>query len=292
MLYLPTRCQSHQPPYTAIINVISTSNLKQSLLVRNHTPVKCHFQCKQQTLAVWTPLHPQLFCRLSATRLLPASKSVVFKITAPFTKDCPSNSAGCSQQRQDHATVDSNLLTLLSYNLPILIFLSQADCFPISRRFVSLGAGRLLSIVLLIFRCLSLFPSFLSSLAMSGLTKCFGDWDYDVRGVRVTVQLLDANLGSGTGHITVAMAAPLLLISGLARYEAGFHSCRTSPVGWRVSTCGSVHSWWLYSAVSLGHQTTGTIACYPAQWHYPYTERPSPCPILIIPSTRLGSDKY
>ena len=31
---------------------------------------------------------------------------------------------------------------------------------------------------------------------------------------------------------------------------------------------------------------------YPTQAHYPDTVLTSPCPILLMPSTRLGSDKY
>ena len=46
------------------------------------------------------------------------------------------------------------------------------------------------------------------------------------------------------------------------------------------------------STASLEYQATGTITCYPTQLHYPNTEWTSPCPILIMPSTRVGSDKY
>ena len=34
------------------------------------------------------------------------------------------------------------------------------------------------------------------------------------------------------------------------------------------------------------------MICYPSQSHYPDIEPTSPFPVLIIPSTRLGSDKY
>ena len=54
-------------------------------------------------------------------------------------------------------------------------------------------------------------------------------------------------------------------------------------------TCDSVHSWQLYSAASLEHQATSTITYYPTQSHYPDT---GPCPTLIMPSARLGTDKY
>ena len=56
-----------------------------------------------------------------------------------------------------------------------------------------------------------------------------------------------------------------------------------------VPTCDSVHSWQLYSAASLA---TGSITYYPTQSHYPDTERTNLCPILIMLSDRLGSNKY
>ena len=59
-----------------------------------------------------------------------------------------------------------------------------------------------------------------------------------------------------------------------------------------VLTCDSVHLWRLYSAALLEHQATSTMTCYLTQSHYPDTELTSPCPILIIQSIRLGSDKY
>ena len=39
-------------------------------------------------------------------------------------------------------------------------------------------------------------------------------------------------------------------------------------------------------------QTSKTITCYPTQSCYLNIEAISPCPILIMPSTWLGSDKY
>ena len=60
----------------------------------------------------------------------------------------------------------------------------------------------------------------------------------------------------------------------------------------RVLTCDSAHSWQLYSAVPLGNQVAVSMVQYPIQSHYPDTERTSPCPILLMPSHRLGSDKY
>ena len=72
-----------------------------------------------------------------------------------------------------------------------------------------------------------------------------------VGGVRIALYLLDAHLGNGAGHITATLKAPLLLTIRLVRYEAVLRSCGTSPVGRRILTCGSVHSWQLYSAASL-----------------------------------------
>ena len=103
---------------------------------------------------------------------------------------------------------------------------------------------------------------------------------------------LDAHLGNGTGPRTATMTGPILLTSGLVRYEAVCHSFGTSLMGGRVLTCDSAQSWGLYSAASLEQQATGTIICYTTQLHYPDTETTSPCPMLIMPSARLGSDKY
>ena len=51
------------------------------------------------------------------------------------------------------------------------------------------------------------------------------------------------HLGNGTGRRTATLAAPLLLTSGLMRYEAVLDSWGTSPVGGRALTCDSAHSW-------------------------------------------------
>ena len=45
-------------------------------------------------------------------------------------------------------------------------------------------------------------------------------------------------------------------------------------------------------AALLGDQATSTMTWYPTHPHYPNTEPTSPCPILIMPSVQLGSDKY
>ena len=54
----------------------------------------------------------------------------------------------------------------------------------------------------------------------------------------------------------------------------------------------TVHSWWLYSATPLGSHAVSTMIWYHTQWHYPDIELTSPCLILIMPSTWLGSDKF
>ena len=56
-------------------------------------------------------------------------------------------------------------------------------------------------------------------------------------------------------------------------------------------TGDSAHSWWLYSAAQLGYQAASTMTCT-TQSHYPDTEPTSPCPILLMLSANLGSDKY
>ena len=58
-----------------------------------------------------------------------------------------------------------------------------------------------------------------------------------------------------------------------------------------VPTSDSAHSWRLYCTASLGHQTASTMTCYLTQSHYSDTEPTSRCPILIMPSIRLGRDK-
>ena len=42
----------------------------------------------------------------------------------------------------------------------------------------------------------------------------------------------------------------------------------------------------------LANQITGTITQYPSQSHYRDTELTSPSPILLMPSTQLGSNKH
>ena len=60
----------------------------------------------------------------------------------------------------------------------------------------------------------------------------------------------------------------------------------------RVPTCDRAHSWLLYSAAQLGNQAASTMTWFSTHSHYPDPEPTSPCPILIMPSTYLGSHKY
>ena len=59
-----------------------------------------------------------------------------------------------------------------------------------------------------------------------------------------------------------------------------------------VPTCDRVHSWRHYSASPLGNQAVSNMTWPPTQSHYLDTEPTSPCPILVMPSIWLGSDKY
>ena len=59
-------------------------------------------------------------------------------------------------------------------------------------------------------------------------------------------------------------------------------------IAWRVPTCDSVYSWWLYRSATRGHHAAGTTT----QSYYGDTELTSIFPILLVPNARLGSDKY
>ena len=61
--------------------------------------------------------------------------------------------------------------------------------------------------------------------------------------------------------------------------------------GW-VPTCDSARSLRCYSVASLTDQATGIMTRFPMQSRYPDTELTSPWPILVMPSTKLVSDKY
>ena len=61
--------------------------------------------------------------------------------------------------------------------------------------------------------------------------------------------------------------------------------------GW-LSICDNAHSWRFYSATPLGNQAISTMTWCPTHSHHPVTEPTSPCPILLMQSARLGSNKY
>ena len=96
------------------------------------------------------------------------------------------------------------------------------------------------------------------------------------------IQLRDSvtqALGNSTGHRTATMTAPLPLTSGPVMYEAVLRSCRTNPVGGRVPTCDSAHTWRLYYSVSSQeHQSAGTMTCYPTQMYH-----------VMVPAVRFSS---
>ena len=52
------------------------------------------------------------------------------------------------------------------------------------------------------------------------------------------------------------------------RTRGGCSTHSTTPTGLREDA----HSWWLYSAASLGNQAAGTMTQYPTKSHYPDTE--------------------
>ena len=66
---------------------------------------------------------------------------------------------------------------------------------------------------------------------------------------------------------------------------------KSKVISGRVPTSDCAHSWRHYSVASLGNQAASTMTWYPTVSDYPGTEQTNPCPILILPSTSLGSDK-
>ena len=60
----------------------------------------------------------------------------------------------------------------------------------------------------------------------------------------------------------------------------------------KVLIYDNVHSCRFHSAAPLRDQSTRTIMWYPTQSHYPDTEPMRRCPILIMLSAWLGSDKH
>ena len=86
-----------------------------------------------------------------------------------------------------------------------------------------------------------------------------------------------------TTYILLAPSNVILFITAalLAWLSIGlllFSVLATSEVisGW-IPSCDSAHSWWLYSAASLGHQATGTMTCYlTLSWHWANQSLPYP----------------
>ena len=72
-----------------------------------------------------------------------------------------------------------------------------------------------------------------------------------------------------------------------------FHFLATSKViSGHIPICDSAHSWQLYTGAPLRKQASHTMTWYPTQSYCPDTELTSSCPILLMPSARLGNDKY
>ena len=66
-----------------------------------------------------------------------------------------------------------------------------------------------------------------------------------------------------------------------------------------LATTGYQQSLYIQQLISTSEITTYSIMVYHLNWchhttqsYYPDTEPTSPCPILIVPSAWLGSDKY
>ena len=69
--------------------------------------------------------------------------------------------------------------------------------------------------------------------------------------------------------------------------------CLLAISGWVLYiTYNSLHSWRCYNAAPVADQTFNMMTYCPTWSHYPGIELISPCHILIMPSTWLGSDKY
>ena len=83
------------------------------------------------------------------------------------------------------------------------------------------------------------------------------------------------------------MFLSLLLFYILATYKV---------ISGRLPTCDSAHSWWVCSGAPLENQAVSTMTWPDLTWrdipHNPDTELSSPCPMLIMLNTWLGSNKY
>ena len=87
---------------------------------------------------------------------------------------------------------------------------------------------------------------------------------------------------------TVCYIRPFYLGWLLEFYVLG--TCKVIS-GW-IPSCDSAQPWWPYSPAPLWDQASSTMTQCSTQSHYPDPEPTSPCPILIISSTWLGSDRY
>ena len=68
------------------------------------------------------------------------------------------------------------------------------------------------------------------------------------------------------------------------------HRCGTSLVGGRAPTWDSAHSWWLSSAASLQTMLLSPWPAIPLSHIILMLSQTSPCPILIMPRSRLGEE--
>ena len=60
----------------------------------------------------------------------------------------------------------------------------------------------------------------------------------------------------------------------------------------QVPTCERTYSWRFYSAAHWRNHTHTAMTQFQIESHYPDTELTSPCCSLLMPSSRLGTDKY
>ena len=84
----------------------------------------------------------------------------------------------------------------------------------------------------------------------------------------------------------------LVSLISVITYMIGFRNVMSLQNQKAVLTCDSMHSHWLHSAAPLGNQAIIPMTQNSIWPHYPDTKLTSSHHILIIPITRLGSDKY
>ena len=89
-----------------------------------------------------------------------------------------------------------------------------------------------------------------------------------------------------TDYLSVSIlvvTACLLSFYILATYRA---------ISWWVPTSDTAHPWQLYTAAQLGNEATIIMIWYPTHSYYPDSDLKTPCPIWIMLSAWLESDKY